>query len=468
MTLSLALRNLLRHRRRSLATLAAMAVGLASMLIFGGYARNGVLATQTGYVQYHGHLQIQRQGFFEQGSGNPIAYGIADYREIIDTLRRDPVLGPMLVVITPTLRLNGIAGHASGGSSEGSSHGVVAAGVVPEDQNRMHEWDDHGVASYAPTIPLAGTPPDAAVAGTGVARMLGLCAPLGLPRCPAIPGGDARDGGAGPAIPPAIEALAELARGDAAGPAAPTRIELLVANLHGAPNVGSLDVVKAENWGVKEIDDSLIVMHLAQAQRLLYGAGQPQVTAIQIQLAHTAQIPAARARLGQLLEAGFPGQRLAVLDYETLTPIYRQVIQFFDSLHGFVSILIAVIVLFTVGNTMSTAVAERTAEIGTIRALGRRRSAVRRLFICEAALLGLAGAAAGVLVALPAAWLINHSGMTWAPPGYSYAYPVMVRVWGDAGLLLGAAGTIVAVAIASAWWPARRGARLVIVDALRK
>ena len=41
---------------------------------------------------------------------------------------------------------------------------------------------------------------------------------------------------------------------------------------------------------------------------------------------------------------------------------------------------------------MSTAVMERTAEIGTLRAIGDRRASVRRLFMTEGLLLGLFGA----------------------------------------------------------------------------
>ena len=65
------------------------------------------------------------------------------------------------------------------------------------------------------------------------------------------------------------------------------------------------------------------------------------------------------------------------------------------------------------------------------------------------------------------AWAINHSGWTWTPPGYSYAYLVLVRVWQDLPLLAGSIVGMLAVTLASAWWPARRAARMDIVDALR-
>ena len=123
--------------------------------------------------------------------------------------------------------------------------------------------------------------------------------------------------------------------------------------------------------------------------------------------------------------------------------------------------------LFTLGNTMSSAVVERTSEIGTLRALGLRRAGIRRLFLCEALLLGLAGVVLGVLAALAVAALINHSGWRWTPPGYAYAYLILVRVGQDIPLLLGSVGGMLGVTLLSAWWPARRAARQQIVDALR-
>lgn len=464
MTFSIALRNLLRNRRRSLMTLSAMVVGVVALLVFGGYSRNAVLATQTGYVRYHGHLQIQRKGYFENGGGNPVAYGISDYLRLIDVVRKDPVLQPMLTVVTPSLRLNGIAGNFA----NGVSRGVVAVGAIAEEQNRMRLWDDYRSLGDSPLVALEGTPHDSAIAGQGVARMLQLCRPLQLQDCPPPEELPAPEGAAAAPLPDGIAALSALEKpADAAAPATGARIELLAASARGAPNVAALNVLKAENWGVKEIDDSLIVMHLDQAQRLVYGADRPQVTAIQIQLAHTAQIPEARARLEKLLAADFANQPLVVLDYETLTPIYKQVIQFFDSIFGFISILIWVIVLFTVGNTMSMAVVERTTEIGTIRAMGRRRGVIRTMFVSEGLLLGVIGVALGTALALVIAFVINHSGLRWVPPGYSYDYPVTVRVWGDWGLMGGSAYSLIAISVLSAWWPARRAARLNIVDALR-
>lgn len=456
---TLALRNLLRNRRRSLTTLVAMVVGLVAILLFGGYRSNILYGTQTGFVQQTGHLQIQRKGYFLDGGDNPAAYGIAGYRRLIEAIEADPALAPMLAVVTPTLQLGGIAGNFGAGVSRS----VIAIGLIPDEHNRLLAWNDYGVVSYARPLPLAGRSEDTVAVGTGVARGLKLCRLLDVSDCAAQP---MRVTTGGDPVPDDVAALSSLERAGAVR-TDDNRIELLAATARGAPNVASLDVIEAKNMGIKALDDVYMAMHLPQAQRLIYGAGEAQVTSVIVQLRHTAQIPVARQRLTEILATQFAGEPLEVLDFETLNPMYRQANEFMDTMFGFLALLIGVIVLFTIGNTMSSAVVERTVEIGTLRAMGLRRSGIRRLFMCEALLLGAAGAALGVLAALGIAWLINHSGWSWVPPGYAYAYLVLVRVGQDVPLLVGSVSGMLAVAVLSAWWPARRAARLMIVDALR-
>ena len=70
-TISLALRNLLRNRRRSLMTLIAMVLGLLAVLLFGGYIRAIAYSLQSFYVMSAGHVQILAQGRVgvEEGHG---------------------------------------------------------------------------------------------------------------------------------------------------------------------------------------------------------------------------------------------------------------------------------------------------------------------------------------------------------------------------------------------------------------
>ena len=458
-TFSLALRNLLRNRRRSLTTLLAMVIGLTAILIFGGYRSNITYGIETGFVQGSGHVQIQHQNYYLEGSDNPTAYGISGYQHIIDVVQHDPVMAPMLNMVTPTLALGGLAGNFAAGISRS----VYASGVIPEQRSQMEKWNDYGLISYVQPLRLTGTTPDSVVVGDGLARKLKLCKALQIKGCVQT---DTPIVATGAAAPDDIAALSDIEQSNVKQETG-TRIEMLASTAHGAPNVASLSVVSSRNMGIKAIDDMYLAMHLSQAQKLIYGSSEPQVTAIQIQLRHTNQIPAAKARLQTLLATEFHAEPLEVLDFKTLNPMYGQTAQFMNSMFGFIAALIAVIVLFTIGNTMSTAVVERTVEIGTLRAMGLRRAGLRYLFLCEGILLGLFGAVLGVISALIIAYAINHSGLSWTPPGYSYAYLILVRVWQDPALLIGSVIGLILVTVISAWWPANRASKMMIVDALR-
>jgi putative ABC transport system permease protein len=464
LTLALALRNLLRNRRRSLATLIALAIGAASILMFGGYSANIRYSLLSSYVRSGGHLQLQYQDFFLYGSGNPTAYGIPGYARIIDEIRADPVLGKMVLVATPTLQFGGIAGNYD----EGVSRTIVGTGFVPADVNRMRVWNEFRIILDSPRFVLEGSPPESAIVGVGVARVLLLCKALKVADCPS-PAREAAGGG-GAALPGDVAALTQLVTPEkAATPGSgPPTIELLASTGRGTPNVAALRVVAAEGQGFKELDDVAVILHLEQAQRLVYGRGEPRATAVMVQLRNTSMIPEARRRLGELARKLSPADRpLSVLDFEELNPFYVQTLDLFDTIFGFIFALIAGIVLFTVGNTMAAAVVERTVEIGTVRAVGLRQSGIRRLFMAEGMMLGCAGTLLGAASALAIASVVNALQLTWLPPGSTEPLPLTLMIWGETRLIVGTVLGLMAIAVLSAWLPAYRAARLSIVDALR-
>ena len=459
MTLSLAVRNLLRNRRRSLATLLAMAIGSTSILLFGGYSTNINYTMHTAYVQKGGHLQIQHRDFYLYGSGNPTAYGIADYTKILAAIQNDEVLRNMVLVATPTLQFGGIAGNYAASVSRT----IIGNGFVAEDINRMRRWNDFGLRKPTPVFALEGAPASAAIVGSGVARVLQLCDALKVDNCPKLEKEQKSDG---KTIPDDIAQLSQQEASNAPVASA-RRIEVLAGNARGTPNVTSLEIIRAEDQGFKELDEVYVMMHLAQAQQLIYGKSPPKITSIVLQLRHSDQIPAALVRLAPILATFSASQPLAVLDFRTLNPFYVQTIQLFDTIFGFIFALIGAIVLFTVSNTMNTAVVERTVEIGTLRAIGLRRAGIRSLFVTEGALLGLCGAVLGVLLALLFSVIVNQLGLTWSPPGTVEPLSLMLRVWGETGMIFGTTFGLICIAILSAWWPAYRAAQLDVVDALR-
>ncbi len=468
--LKIAWRNIVRNRRRSLMTASAIAAGALAMLLFAGYTNFIFTGLETGYVQRDGHLTVFRSGYFLYGAGNAAAYGIDEYAGVMHLIAEDAVLRPLIAVITPTQSLLGIAANYTADSA--ASRTFIGVGLIPSNRDRMRRWDEHGTGDvYPPDARLSDADPNRGLIGTGLARILGLCTALELKNCPPAP--KSPPGAPAPGDEVVHSDITALARRElggnasaaAAGSQRMPQIDLLAATVGGAPNVVSLNVGGALAIGAKELDDAYIIMHLALAQQLVYGRNEQKVTAIVLQLHRTEQLAGARARLNALFEQHHLD--LEVRDFAELTPYYGQVIHLFSGIFLFISLVMGMIVLFAVVNTMTMNVMERTNEIGTIRAMGVRRTRIRLQFIVEGVLIGAIGATIGTVLAILIGDLTNHIGLTWVPPGNTVPIPLRLVVLGRPWLIVEAWLGLVLIAAIAALIPANRAARLAVVDALR-
>jgi putative ABC transport system permease protein len=119
---------------------------------------------------------------------------------------------------------------------------------------------------------------------------------------------------------------------------------------------------------------------------------------------------------------------------------------------GIASISLAVAGILIM-NVMLVAVSQRTPEVGLLKALGASSGAILRVFLAEATILSLVGAATGVAVGYAAIQLIDHAYplLPLSAPLWAVASSVMVALL--TGLLFGVL-------------PARRAAKLDPVAAL--
>jgi len=459
MMFKIAFRSIFRNARRSSTTILTVGIGAAAMLIFAAYSLYDVYILQTTTIERGGHLTVFRKGYFDFGSGDPAIWGVGDYANVVRLIRTDPVLAPLTAVVTPIQGLGGIAENPS----DGSTRTFFATGFVPDDQARMQRWNEYGVGHNLEGTDLRTEDPSQGVIGFGFARNLGLCEQLHLSGCPTLPkDAPERDNGAAASLP--NQDFSGLGEAKAARAATPS-IDLLSATAGGAPNIVTLRIARVEKQGSKDMDDGSVVMNLSLAQQLVYGRGEAKVTGIVLQLHRTEDIAAARSRLLALFAANHLD--LEVRDYQQINTYLGQTLGFFQSMFSFIAVLIAVVVLFTVSNTMGMSVMERTAEIGTTRALGARRSRIRSQFLLEGGLLGVMGATAGVVIAFAAAAAINTSGMTWTPPGDAHPIPLKLYILGAPQVTVAVWAVLVVIATIAALVPAHRAARLPIVDALR-
>lgn len=163
-------------------------------------------------------------------------------------------------------------------------------------------------------------------------------------------------------------------------------------------------------------------------------------------------------------DAGLTAVEDALVDYPQVTvldeaSLAETIGEQLDQLLGVVVALLAlsvIIALLGIVNTLALSVVERTREIGLLRAVGMTRPQVRGMIRGEALLVALIGAALGLAlgVAFGAAFVsVDEFNLdTFALPWVQLAVGVVVAA--VAGLLAGVL-------------PARRAARLDVLDALR-
>jgi putative ABC transport system permease protein len=104
-------------------------------------------------------------------------------------------------------------------------------------------------------------------------------------------------------------------------------------------------------------------------------------------------------------------------------------------------------------NIMLVSVTERIREIGLRKALGATPRVIRRQFLVEASVLGLAGGALGAVLGVVGAEVLPHL----------ISNPISISAWATAGALLVA----IAIGLIFGVYPASRAARLAPIDALR-
>jgi putative ABC transport system permease protein len=153
------------------------------------------------------------------------------------------------------------------------------------------------------------------------------------------------------------------------------------------------------------------------------------------------------------------------LDVKRERTFYEEQSQVMSNFISYLGLTLSVI--FSVGAmigamiTMYAAVATRTSEIGALRALGFRRSAILAAFLAEALFLGLVGWVVGLVFA-SAMQLVQVSTMNWQSfSELAFRFTLTPEIIGKSLVFALAMGLV------GGFLPAVHAARLKIVDALR-
>jgi putative ABC transport system permease protein len=212
-------------------------------------------------------------------------------------------------------------------------------------------------------------------------------------------------------------------------------------------------VLAASGQGLGMNSDELVIVPVALAQAMF---NSNTLFRILVEARNREAIPAAKAQAEEILKLRHDGE----LDVTVITQ--DGVLATFDRLLGVLTLGVAGIAAISMAvagilvmNVMLVSVAQRTAEIGLLKALGATGGTIRMAFLAEATMLSLAGAVVGYVLGQAGAALIRYLYPTF--PAYPPIWAVL------AGLVTAlASGILFGVA------PARRAAALDPVQALSK
>jgi putative ABC transport system permease protein len=226
---------------------------------------------------------------------------------------------------------------------------------------------------------------------------------------------------------------------------------------------GALTGIEAKVRGIfstvtKAYDDVAVHVTFGLADEMLQAHGAHRWVVYLDDTANTAGVM--RALDGRL------GRSVTAIPWYEAADFYNKTVRLFSRQVLVMKIIIALVVIFSVSNTMMMNVLERTDEIATSMALGLRRARVLSRFLLEGLFLGLAGGAVGVVLGYLLGEVISKIGIPMPPPpgmarGFVGEILVSPRLAADAIVLVGAS------ALAASLYPSWKASRMVIAEALR-
>jgi putative ABC transport system permease protein len=400
----LALRNVLRNRRRSVLTAGVVVFGFAAFALAGGFMSQTFDGLKQGTIRGGvGQIQVAQPETFRGAEDRTLEHGIADAAAAESVLRRDPDVDAILPRID-------FVGLVSNGARSVPYLGVgfdpapEAAAMDTKSLVKEGRWfsssDETGV-----------------LLGTGLALAL-----------------QVRPGGT---------------------------VTMFGTTPEGVLNALDATVVGLVDLPVKELNDRYLATTLPSASRLLGVSGI--VSKLVVMLRPGRDDRAAKGRLEVSLRNVRP--RLEVKSWRELALFYNQVKLLYVGIFGFMGAILVVVVLLACANTMTMATTERIREIGTLRAIGTPPATIRKMFVAEGVVISTFGCLAGAVLALVVRAALNSSGIELPPPpGASHGMPIHVAFY-PATYIVGLVAMVSTLALAS-YIPARRASRVPIVEAL--
>lgn len=345
--LKLSARNLMRYRRRTLLTALLITLGVVALLLFVA-AAGSFKAIMVGSItdSMLGHLQVHRRGYTASIDNLPLNLSLqpSAVGKIEDALKAEPGIA----AYSKRVKLGAMFSNFSETTSI-RLNGVdpqAEDATVPGLRQRIAEGRKEGSLVQASEV----------------------------------------------LIPQLLARGMKVKVGDS--------VVLVATNASGSVNAktftvrGVLDAVTGPGGR-----DGYIAI---QDARELLRMDKPEVMEIAYRLKDPDQLDAVQERVAAQLSGILNKEGKPVTELHTwreLTP-FATIVRMIDLMTTFIRVMLIAIVLVSVMNVMLMAVYERIREIGTLAAIGTPPGKIMGLFLGEGLLLGLGGAALGVLISL--------------------------------------------------------------------
>jgi lipoprotein-releasing system permease protein len=224
------------------------------------------------------------------------------------------------------------------------------------------------------------------------------------------------------------------------------------------PRFWRFEVTGLFDTGMFQYDNQFVVVKREVAQKFT-GLGDA-VSGIAVRVDDPDRAPL----IGEQIEhrLGYPYRSL---DWQTQNASLFSALQLEKLAMGLIIFFIMVVAAFNIVGTLTMVVADKTREIGILRAMGLTSPAVARVFLLQGAVIGGVGTAVGLATGLTVAYVVDKSGWIRINPAVYFIDHLPVHI--EASDVMVVVLASLAIAVLATVYPSRAAAGLTPVDAIR-
>jgi putative ABC transport system permease protein len=406
--LKIAVRNLLRYKRRTLLTTSLITLGVVFVLVFvsvTGSFKTMMIAQNTDSML--GHLQVHRKGYVASIDNLPLnlnlkASASGRLKKILDAQ-------PEIAAYSPRIKF-----------------GAMFSTFVETTNIRLNGIDPEREFATAPLLPTRILEGEKTLARGDIW------------------------------IPELLARGMKVKIGDT--------VVIVATNQDGSVN--------GKQFKVAGILESVTgpggrdgYIHIEDAAEVLRMEGR-EVSEVAIRLNDFDRLSAVSERLAALLDQELNQQGKPIFElhtWEKLSPFYN-IARMIDVMTFFMKLMLIAIVLVSIMNVMIMAVYERIREIGTIAAIGTPPGRILSLFLLEGLSLGVVGAILGNLVGAIIIFVLNVSHITY---DFGRQKDLLLQASIQPFDVLVLSAIVIVIAVVASLQPAFKASRMEPIKALR-